>query len=349
MGILDSAIKVNGRFLKISGRGDSHLLDILADQGVFLPAACGGHGSCGLCTCRFLSRVPEVGALEKPYLNQEQIDRGYRLACQHGLQAGLELELPETLLQTARYPARVQAVENLAPGVCRLELRPDSPQKIIFHAGQWMRIEIPIAGVMEHRAFSLSSAPSESGVLEFLIRKVPGGRLSTFIHQNLHPGDQLSVIGPFGDFGKTKSQLELPPTVWVAGGTGIAPFCSMLRQAESDNSLLNREIWLFFSVHSPGEIFLHDWLRRLERDYPGFHYLPSVSENPENRTWDGEIGRLPSLLKKQIPGILNACNVPGEKSVQALICGSAGLVEVSRAIMASAGMASSAIFFDRFI
>jgi ferredoxin-NADP reductase/ferredoxin len=346
MGIFDSTITVNGRVFPLGNSADSSLLELLAGLDIHLPAGCGGHGSCGLCRCRVLGDAPGLDPLEQPYLDPAEVETGVRLACRHGLGAGMSIEVPQAVLAARRLAGRVAALEELSPGVCRLTVRlmgagPD------FQPGQWARLELPAGGAVEHRAFSYASAPSviADGLAAFIIKRVPGGRLTTLVHEGLRNGDPMAVVGPYGDF------RALPqggrPLLWVAGGSGLAPFVSALRVLESaggPGAAGVPRIRLLFAAHEPADLFLDGWLRELAAAWPDFEYVPFVSALPTGSVWPGLVGRLPAVLRAELAALPG-----GASGWDACVVGTAGFVEAGRGLLRAAGVPPPQIHHERFI
>ena len=115
----------------------------------------------------------------------------------------------------------MSAPEQLSPSTIAfpIELEGEAPH---FLPGQYVNVVVPGSGLV--RAYSFSSAPGARHA-SFVVRNVPGGRMSTWLPAEARPGDEVSFLGPFGSFYLRPQQR---PVLMLAGGTGIAPFLSML-------------------------------------------------------------------------------------------------------------------------
>jgi len=143
-----------------------------------------------------------------------------------------------------------------------------------------MQVEIPPYGRIKtsvQRAYSISSAPSGKNEVEFLIWRVPGGIVTTYIHDYLKEGDSLNLIGPFGDFERTEDNSVM---VCVAGGSGMAPFKSILLDMYESNDN-QREVWYFFGARTAKDMYYLKEMSDLKEKLPNFHFVPSLSETLE--------------------------------------------------------------------
>ena len=116
------------------------------------------------------------------------------------------------------------------------------PQAISFKPGQYIQFRIPEAE--EFRAYSIASPPSQAGEIELVVRLVPGGLCSSYIHEVLDVNDEITVTGPYGDFYlREDSQREI---VCIGGGCGMAPIRSILFHLKEKG--MPRKISYFFGA-----------------------------------------------------------------------------------------------------
>ena len=212
-----------------------------------------------------------------------------------------------------------------------------------FEAGKYVQLVIPpynkIKGTTQ-RAYSMSSRPSDKNHIEVLVRLVPGGIATTYVHEQLKEGDQMALVGPFGDFRRTDSNSVM---ICVAGGSGMAPFKSMLHDmAEKGDT--SRELWYFFGARSTRDMFYLDEMRELEKKLPNFHFVPALSEPEEGDGWDGPTGLitevLDSYLKKDI--------VSEGRTLEGYLCGSPGMIDACNRVMTDNGISLDNIYYDKF-
>ncbi len=112
----------------------------------------------------------------------------------------------------------------------------------------------------------MSSRPADKNHIELLIRLVPGGIATTYVHEQLKEGDDIRVIGPFGDFHRSETNAAM---VCVAGGSGMAPFKSILYDMY-ENGDTDRDVWYFFGARTEKDIFYLDELFELDKNGKSF-------------------------------------------------------------------------------
>jgi ferredoxin-NADP reductase len=119
---------------------------------------------------------------------------------------------------------RVADVRRPSPSSVTLVFEDPSGEALAFEAGQFLTLELEIGGDRRRRAYSFSSAPHEREIA-ITIKEIEGGTVSSHVHRQLRPGDELHVLGPSGSF---VLPADDPPIVFFAGGSGITPIRSLL-------------------------------------------------------------------------------------------------------------------------
>ena len=145
------------------------------------------------------------------------------------------------------------------------------PHQLEFIAGQYVSISI---GGGERRAYSIVSTPSIKHAVELLVDIEPGGKGSTFM-KNLKPGDAVEFMAPLGQF----VMANEPKLLFVATGSGIAPFKSMIGDLLEDKKD-TREIWLLWGLRQVEEMFWEEEWRQINEYYANFHYRLMISKPP---------------------------------------------------------------------
>jgi len=336
-------IDINDGKKSFKVKGGSPLLGTLAAQGIFVPSACGGRGSCGACKTRVLSDVGPHLPTETPYLNPEEISRNVRLACQIKLKKDIRIEIPEELFYVKKFAGAVESIRELTYDIKEVRISLKTPASIEYVPGQYAQLVVPPYDDIPEsvqRAYSMSSRPAEADHVEFLIRLVPGGIATTWVHKHLKEGMDVQLVGPFGEF----KVHDTPATmVCVAGGSGMAPFWSMFRDMSERNSFPEKDIWFFFGARTTKDMFHLDELRGLEKEMPRFHFVPALSEPKPEENWKGETGLITDVLDRYIKGRMDA-----GKPKEGYLCGSPGMINACVAVMTRNGIAEKDIFYDKF-
>ncbi|MBW1817973.1 MAG: 2Fe-2S iron-sulfur cluster binding domain-containing protein [Deltaproteobacteria bacterium] len=318
--------------------GGSPLLATLAEQGIFIPSGCGGKGTCSLCKLRVLEGGGPLLPTETPYLNPEEREGNVRLSCQVKVRNDLRIQIPEELFLVKEFRVSVEDIRELTPAIRGVRFAILSPEEgITFKPGQYLQLRIPkykLSKEPEFRAYSISSSARDRHAVELVITKAPDGVVSTYVHDFLKKGDELTVTGPFGDFFLRDGDRGI---LLIATGSGLAPVKSILHQVEEER--IERKTTLFFGAKTPNDLYYFDRLREFEKTVTGFKLMPVLSRTTEADEWEGEKGRVTDLIKKYIPD--NA-------GVDVYICGSPVMVQSCVEVLTAKGVPEERIFFDEF-
>ncbi|MFN3756854.1 MAG: FAD-binding oxidoreductase [Flavobacterium sp.] len=154
---------------------------------------------------------------------------------------------------------RVAALEKVNNRTLLITLSPTKDEDCFcqFMPGQYVEI-IPPNGQWLPRAYSIGNAPQIGGSIELQIRNVEGGRLSSWLFEELKKDDILQVRGPRGNF--TMKSLPEKPLVFIAGGTGFAPIKALIEQQIQMNN--QRKMELFWGVGGADDIYEIEVLSR---------------------------------------------------------------------------------------
>jgi len=328
-------IDINGgdRILKV--QGGQTLLSALYSEKVFIASACGGRGTCGYCKVTVKSGGGRVLPTELPYLTRKEIRAGVRLACQVKVREAIQLRIPEDLLNAKLFAAVVKAARSVTPDIKEIRLRLVEPAEIAHRPGQYVQVQAPSPDGPAFRAYSISSPVHEPNEVELVVRLVPGGIGSTYLH-NLKLNDAVTFTGPYGEFRLN----EDPATeiVCVAGGCGMAPVKNIIYSLY--RRWPDRTCWLFFGCRATADIFYLDEFNDLAKAHPSFHVVYALSGPfaPDER-WDGEKGFVHLAVDKHLTE--NARR-------QAFLCGPPPMIEAVTRVLQQKGMKAEDVFYDKF-
>ncbi|MDP7423549.1 MAG: FAD-binding oxidoreductase, partial [bacterium] len=188
---------------KLTVRGGKPLLATLKDEKIFIPSACGGRGSCGLCKVKVLKGAGDILPTELPWLDADEKKEGVRLSCQLKVKRDFSIKIPEELFKVKQYQTEVTAVKDLTYDIKEITLKLLEPAEMSFKAGQFIQFEVPPYELTDepvYRAYSIASAPDETNSLQLEIRLVPNGICTTYVHKYIKTGDRITINGPYGDF-----------------------------------------------------------------------------------------------------------------------------------------------------
>ncbi len=248
------------------------VLDAAFRAKINLPMDC-SDGVCGTCKCRAESGSYDLGDdYIEDALSEDEKDSGLVLTCQMVPQSDCVIAVPasSTACKTeqSKFAATVSRVEphNDAAVVLELDVDASAP---VFLPGQYVNIDVPSSG--QHRSYSFSSAPGQSKI-SFLIKKIPGGVMSTWL-ESAQPGNKVELTGPLGSFYLRAVER---PLLFLAGGTGLAPFLSMLEVLARANS--QQKVHLIYGVTRDLDLVQVDAIDAYTAKLPNFSYATVVAD-----------------------------------------------------------------------
>jgi benzoate/toluate 1,2-dioxygenase reductase component len=192
--------------------------------GINIPMDC-GNGACGTCKCRVESGAFDPGNYIEDALSDAEARQGLALACQIVPESNMAIAVATSSAACKTKPQSFQAalrsVTRLSQTAITVAI--DAPTGFGFLPGQYVNIRVP--GTTAQRSYSFTSAPGEA-TLSFLVRDIPTGLMSAWLRRAV-PGATLDMTGPAGAFYLREIRR---PALFLAGGTGLAPFLSILRR-----------------------------------------------------------------------------------------------------------------------
>lgn len=331
----ECGIDINGD-RKLTVQGGESLLESLTQNEIFIPSACGGRGTCAYCKLKVLEGGGPIVPTEEPYLSPEEREGGIRLSCQVKVRNNVRIEIPAELLSVRQYLCTCARIEDLTPDIKAFRFELKEPANISYIPGQYVQLYCPAYdGTGDvYRAYSIASNPKDKGVIDLLIRLVPGGICTTWCFEHLKEGDDVRINGPYGEFRLSATDA---PIIFVAGGTGMAPIECMLHEMRNTGN--QRQATYFFGVNRVDELFHKELMHEFERDLPSFRFVPVVAQPADDSGWTGETGLVTQALER---------NMSDTSKHEAYLCGSPGLINASIAVLAKLGMPEENIFYDKF-
>ncbi|MFY0677514.1 MAG: NADH:ubiquinone reductase (Na(+)-transporting) subunit F [Neptuniibacter sp.] len=304
------------------------LLQTLADQGIFIPSACGGGGTCAQCKCEVHSGGGSMLPTEESHFTMREAKEGWRLSCQVAVKQDMEVELEEEIFGVQKWECTVDSNPNVATFIKELTLRLPEGENVDFRAGGYVQLECPphvvhykdfeiqdeyredwdkfnmwqyTSTVTEPtiRAYSMANYPEEKGIVKFNIRiaspppgtDFPPGIMSSYVF-NLKEGDKITVYGPFGEFFAQDTDNEM---CFIGGGAGMAPMRShifdILKRVKTD-----RKITFWYGARSLRESFYNEEYDLLQEENDNFKWHLALSDPMPEDNWDGMTGFIHNVL-----------------------------------------------------
>ncbi|MBL4823037.1 MAG: NADH:ubiquinone reductase (Na(+)-transporting) subunit F [Colwellia sp.] len=326
----DVTISINGDPEKsVVTAAGGKLLGALADQGIFIPSACGGGGTCGQCRVDVHSGGGDILPTEEGHINKRQAKTGCRLACQVAVKQDMVIEVEDEIFGVQKWECEVISNDNQATFIKELVLKIPDGESVPFKAGGYIQIEAPAhhvkysdfdiaeqyRGDWEHfgffkveskvddetlRAYSMASYPEEEGIIMLNVRiatpppgklHLPAGKMSSYIF-SLKAGDKVTISGPFGEFFAKETDNEM---VFIGGGAGMAPMRShifdQLKRLKS-----KRKMSFWYGARSKREMFYEDDYNGLAADNDNFKWHVALSDPQPEDNWEGMTGFIHNVL-----------------------------------------------------
>ena len=323
------------RVFRIEGGGS--LLSSLSNEKIFIPSACGGRGSCGLCKVKVEAGAGPVLSTETPHLSPDEIKNSVRLSCQVKIRNDVRIHIPDELFYIKEFAGTVESIRDLTYDIKELRIKLVEPDTIEFKSGQYMQLTVPEYGDMDepvYRAYSMSNPQSDQNHVEFIIRYVPEGFCTTWVHKMLKEGDEVTLNGPHGDFYIRDTDR---PVIMIAGGSGMAPMKGMLLNMAEKGS--ERPTVFFFGAHNAKDVYHMDLMRDIESRMKSFRFVPAVSKVLEDEAWDGERGRITDVIDTLTENAVES---------EAYLCGSPGMIKACVGVLTKKGLSEERIYYDKF-
>ncbi|MCK7488166.1 MAG: FAD-binding oxidoreductase [Bacillus subtilis] len=266
-------------------------------------------------------------------MNAQQKADGIRLSCQVKVKENMQIEIPEAMLFAKEYESRVTEIKDLTYDIKLVKFKLIKPDTMKFKPGQYAQIKVP--GIDVIRAYSIASNPAITHEIELIIRMVPKGQATSYVHKALEVGDKVIVTGPFGDFYLQEQSTR--DIVCIAGGSGKAPIRSILYYLKDRG--MPRKVRYFFGAKSKRDLYYSEEFEALSKEFPNFEYIPALSEPLPDDHWTGEVGLITNVLDRMTGDL---------KESEAYLCGSPGMIDACIRVLNKHEIKKENVFYDKF-
>lgn len=307
---------------------DEKVSDAAFRQKINVPMDC-RDGVCGTCKCKAERGEYELGFYLEDAMTEDEAASGMVLTCQMMPKSDCVIAIPAS---SVACKTGAQTVEATVAGVeavseTSFRLRVTLPAALPFLPGQYVNVQVP--GTTATRAYSFSSHP-QAREASFLIRNIPGGLMSGYLAR-AQAGDAMALTGPMGAF---YLRPVTRPQVFLAGGTGLAPFLSMLEQIATSGT--DQPIRLFYAVTRNADLVELDRLQSLADLMPTLSLTTIVADPISDHAKKG-----------YVTDHLTAADL-WDGAADVYLCGPPPMVEAVRDHMKGLGVTPASFLFEKF-
>jgi len=376
----DVNLKVNDKEFTVSP--GNTVLSALSENGVYLPSACGGGGTCGMCKCQIYEGGGSILPTETGFFTRKEQHDHWRLGCQVKIREDMVIQVPEEVMGIKKWECEVVSNHNVATFIKEFVVRLPEGEKLNFKPGGYVQIDVPRIEVdfakdidveeeyrdewdrfhmwdlkMKNseetfRAYSMANHPAEGNIVMLNIRiATPPWDVSHGRFRNVNPGVCSSYIfsrkpgdkvSLSGPFGEFFIKDTRREMIYVGGGAGMAPLRSHLFHL-FHTLKTKRKVSYWYGARSKREIFYEDHFREIEKRFDNFTFHIALSEPKEEDDWDGYTGFIHQVL---YDNYLRYHEEPEE--VEYYMCGPPMMNDAVNKLLYDLGVPDEMIDFDDF-
>lgn len=204
-------------------------------------------------------------------------------------------------------------------------LSPRETRRFTYKPGQFLTFEFEIGGETINRCYTISAAPTRANAVSITVKRVSGGPVSNWLHDNLKPGSTLKAVGPMGEF--TCFEHPSDKYLFLSGGSGITPLMSMARTFHDLAEM--PDVVFVHNARSPQDIIFRTELETMARHNAGFRFVPVCEIDSASEAWGGYRGRLSRAMLEQI--------APDFMEREIFVCGPSPYMAAVREMLKAAG------------
>ncbi|MGV8827455.1 MAG: NADH:ubiquinone reductase (Na(+)-transporting) subunit F [Breznakibacter sp.] len=328
-------VKINNGEIEFEGASGSTLLDNLQSQKIFLPSACGGKGSCGMCRCQVEDGGGSILPTETGFFSRKEQNEHWRLACQVKVKEDISLELEPAVLGIKKWDCTVVSNNNVATFIKEFVVKLPEGEHLNFRSGGYIQIDVPKIDVdfkdievgekwrgeweqfgmfdlkmknpePTYRAYSMANHPAEGNIVMLNIRiATPAWDRVAGRFQNVNPGICSSYIFSrkpgdkvtiSGPYGEFFIKDTQREMMFIGGGAGMAPMRSHIFHL-FQTAKTGRKVTFWYGARSRKEIFYEEQFRAIEKEFPNFTFTIALSEPHADDKWDGPVGFIHQVIQ----------------------------------------------------
>lgn len=377
----DVVININDKERELTVNPGNSLLSTLGNNKIFLPSACGGKGSCGMCKCQVNSGGGSILPTETGFFSYKQQHENWRLACQVKVKENLDMHVPEEILGIKKWECEVVSNKNVATFIKEFVVKLPEGEHLKFKSGGYIQIDVPKIDVdykdirvedrfmddwkkfrmfdlkmknpeATYRAYSMANHPAEGNIIMLNIRiatppidRAKGG------FANLNPGICSSYIFSrkpgdkvtiSGPYGEFFLKDTENEMMFIGGGAGMAPMRSHIFHLFKTLKT-GRKVTFWYGARSLKEVFYKEDFDAIAAEFPNFTWHLALSEPLPEDNWTGKTGFIHQVI---FDNYLKNHETP--EDIEYYLCGPPMMTSAATKMLYELGVPDENVMYDNF-
>ncbi len=377
----DVTIDINDGEKELTVEAGGTLLSTLGENKIFLPSACGGGGTCGMCRCQVHEGAGSILPTETGFFTRKEQAADWRLACQVKVKEDIKMEIPEEILGIKKWECEVVSNDNVATFIKEFVVKLPEGENLNFRSGGYIQIDVPKINVdfkdidvqeeyredwekmglfnlkmknpePTYRAYSMANHPAEGNIVMLNIRiATPPWDRAAGKFMNVNPGVCSSYIFSrkpgdkvmiSGPYGEFFIKDTDREMMFIGGGAGMAPMRSHIFHLFHTEKT-KRKVTFWYGARSKKEIFYEDHFRDIEKKFDNFKFTIALSEPLPEDDWKGDVGFIHQVI---FDNYLSKHEEP--EDIEYYLCGPPMMIAAVTKMLYDLGVPDEMVMFDDF-
>lgn len=380
----DVKISINNGDRVITTEPGSSLLSTLAGQKIFLPSACGGKGSCGMCKCQVDSGAGSILPTETGFFSYKQQHENWRLACQVKVKENIEMRIPESVMGIKKWECTVVSNRNISTFLKEFVVKLPEGENLKFKSGGYIQIDVPALDVdfkdmvidekykgdwekmkmfdlkmhnpePTYRAYSMANSPAEGNIIMLNIRiATPPFDRTAGAFAPVNPGICSSFIFSrkpgdkvtiSGPYGEFFLRETNNEMMFIGGGAGMAPMRSHIFNL-FHTMHTDRKVTFWYGARALQEAPYVDEFNKIQEENPNFHWTLAL-DRPDPVADAAGVAYKPGFVHQVIfENYLK--NHENPEDIEYYLCGPPMMIQAVTKMLYDLGVPDENVMYDNF-
>lgn len=377
-------VSINHGSREITVEPGSSLLATLGNNKIFLPSACGGKGSCGMCRCQVESGAGSILPTETGFFSYKQQHSNWRLACQVKVKENIEMTIPESVLGIKKWECEVVSNRNISTFLKEFVVKLPEGENLKFKSGGYIQIDVPAIDVdfktievdekyrpdwermkmfdlkmhnpeATYRAYSMANSPAEGNIIMLNIRiATPPFDKATGAFANVNPGICSSYIFSrkpgdkvtiSGPYGEFFLKDTNNEMMFIGGGAGMAPMRSHIFNL-FHTMHTKRKVTFWYGARALKEAPYVDQFNEIQEQNPNFHWTLAL-DKPDPVADAAGVAYKPGFVHQVIfENYLK--NHENPEDIEYYLCGPPMMIKAVTKMLYDLGVPDENVMYDNF-